>query len=177
MDLRRHESRPRSKHHLSHRPRPRRRRVHPRSPPVSGPVVRAHDRTRPHRLPTCGPRFRARTADTHRLRARAPHRRSRSQRWRDRLAALAYGPPRWVVDAVGERPTDPRRRREWDAIVDTAGRFRFEHGVADDVEGLLGPPPRERDPVLWARWALTRRQLDARLQALREPGPGRAVGL
>lgn len=87
-------------------------------------------------------------------------------RHRDRLASMAYEPPKWIIDIVGERPANARSRSAWDAIADRAARYRFEHGIADEAAGLLGPPPRASDVEERVAWLATLRQLRADFNAL-----------
>ncbi|MGH9052672.1 MAG: MobF family relaxase [Acidimicrobiia bacterium] len=62
-------------------------------------------------------------------------------RHRDRLAAIAYHPPSWIADTLGERPAEPRRAAAWDRIVDLTFRHRSQYGIADDSPDPLGPAP------------------------------------
>lgn len=88
-------------------------------------------------------------------------------RIRDRIATVAYAPPRWVVEAIGERPADPRSRRAWDRAVDQALRYRVGHRVHDEVDGLLGPPPPRRDGRLHTEWLACHGRLQRDLRLLR----------
>jgi len=90
----------------------------------------------------------------------ALHRETRA-RHRDRLDAIAYEPPGWIVDVIGERPTEPDRRAAWDRIVDRAVSYRAEHGVPDEASGLLGPEPRRDSVAERAAWTIANRKLEA----------------
>ena len=81
-------------------------------------------------------------------------------RHRDRLATLAYEPPKWVIDTLGERPVDPDRRAVWDAVVDRALRYRTEQRIPDEAPELLGPIPSSRDVEQRVVWMTAHR--DAR---------------
>lgn len=81
-------------------------------------------------------------------------------RHRDRLATLAYEPPKWVIDTLGERPVDPDRRAVWDAVVDRALRYRTEQRIPDEAPELLGPIPPSRDVEQRVVWMTAHR--DAR---------------
>lgn len=62
-------------------------------------------------------------------------RREKRARHRDRLAAVSYEPPDWIIDTLGERPADAGRRAAWDAVVDRALRDRDAHGLGDEATG------------------------------------------
>ncbi|MEX1134699.1 MAG: hypothetical protein WED83_07640, partial [Acidimicrobiia bacterium] len=62
-------------------------------------------------------------------------RREEAARHRDRVAAVSYEPPGWIVDTLGERPADALRRAAWDAVVDQALRDRDGHGLGDETTG------------------------------------------
>ncbi|HDH26206.1 MAG TPA: hypothetical protein ENH00_08450, partial [Actinobacteria bacterium] len=87
-------------------------------------------------------------------------------RHRDRLAALAYRPPDWVTNNLGERPADHERRAVWDAVVDQALRYRTEHGVPDDAPDLLGLPPTSSDVLQRVAWIAARRAVQSDLRLL-----------
>ena len=100
-------------------------------------------------------------------------------RIRDRLAALAYTPPSWLVEAIGERPSEPRRRQAWDRVTARCVRYRTAHGVPDDEQGVIGRPPESRDIILWAEWVACRQRIEGDLLELDcADGRGsRAIGL
>ncbi len=86
-------------------------------------------------------------------------------RHRDRLATVAYQPPDWVTNTLGERPADHERQTAWDAAVDRALQYRTEHGIPEDVVDLLGPPPPSTDIIQRVSWIAAKRaaQRDVRL--------------
>jgi len=86
-------------------------------------------------------------------------RREAEARHRDNFAAVSYTPPSWVRDALGERPAEPHRRAAWDRIVHRALRLRSQHGISDDLPGLLGPAPPKSDPEQLAAWIAARRKI------------------
>jgi len=96
------------------------------------------------------------------------HREAR-HRHQDRLATLAYQPPEWVTDTLGERPADPDCGSAWDAIVDRALRYRTEQGIPHEATDLLGPEPSSGDVKQRVAW------LTARRDVVREI-PGLAAG-
>lgn len=52
---------------------------------------------------------------------------------RRELAVIAarLAPPAYITKELGERPTDPEKRRSWEAGVRTIEGYRQEHGVKD----------------------------------------------
>ena len=80
-------------------------------------------------------------------------------RYRDRFATLAYQPPEWVIDTLGERPADPDRSAAWDAIVDRALRYRTEQGIPHEAPDLLGPEPSSGDVRQRVAWLTARRDV------------------
>ncbi len=87
-------------------------------------------------------------------------------RHRDRLDAIAYEPPEWIVDVIGERPTEPNRRAAWDRIVDRAVHVRTNLKVPDDAQNLLRPKPPSRDVIGRATWMVARRSVEEDLRQL-----------
>ncbi|MEX1005806.1 MAG: MobF family relaxase [Acidimicrobiia bacterium] len=81
-------------------------------------------------------------------------------RHRDRLAAIAYEPPRWIVDAIGERPAEANRRYAWDRIVDSVVRYRASYNVPDDSAHLLGPTPPSVEVEQYAAWITAHRAVE-----------------
>jgi len=99
-------------------------------------------------------------------------------RHRDRLATVAFEPPEWVTNNLGERPADPDHRAIWDAVVDHALRYRAEHGISDDTPDLLGPQPASSDVDKRVAWIVARRatQRDLRLLAMEQDRGRSAIG-
>ena len=87
-------------------------------------------------------------------------------RHRDRLDVIAYEPPGWVVDVIGERPSEPERRAAWNRIVDRAIQVRTDHEVPDDARNLLGPEPPSSDIARRATWMAARRSVEKDLRQL-----------
>src|SRR5690606_27500930 len=112
-------------------------------------------------------------------------RREAEARHRDRVAAISYEPPQWVVDAIGQRPGDPDRRAAWDRNVVRAFRYRHDHEAPDGAAGLLGPEPPRDSTIDRVAWAIAERDLDRgvrqlqgdsmNLMNLASASPGRAL--
>jgi len=100
-------------------------------------------------------------------------------RIRDQLAALTFTPPSWLVEAIGERPAEPSRRRAWDRVAERSVRYRTAYGVSEDERGVIGQPPQSRDINLRAEWLACRHSIDVDLLELDcVDGRGsRAIGL
>ena len=88
-------------------------------------------------------------------------------RHQDRLAALTYEPPGWIVDTLGERPAEPGRRAAWDAIVNRALRHRTEQGISHKTPSLLGPEPPSSEVDERVVWIAARRAVERDLRRLR----------
>jgi len=84
----------------------------------------------------------------------------------DRLTTLTYTPPRWLVEAIGQRPADPRRRQAWDRVAERSVRYRTAHGVPEDERGVIGQPPQRRDIKRRAEWAAYRHSIERDLLEL-----------
>jgi conjugative relaxase-like TrwC/TraI family protein len=54
-----------------------------------------------------------------------------AEQLRLRVAAARVSPPRYIVAELGERPTDPAKRRTWDRTVAGIESFRQEHRIED----------------------------------------------
>jgi AAA domain/TrwC relaxase len=87
-------------------------------------------------------------------------------RHRDRLATLAYQPPEWVTNTLGERPADHERRTAWDAVVGRALRYRTDYGIPEDAPNLLGPQPPSSDVIQRVAWIASRRATESDLRRL-----------
>ncbi len=81
-------------------------------------------------------------------------------RHRDRLDAIAYEPPGWIVDVIGERPPEPDRRAAWDRIVESVLRYRTSHNVSGDFAHLLGPKPPSVHVEQHAAWISAHRAVE-----------------
>jgi hypothetical protein len=67
-----------------------------------------------------------------------------SQHAAQTLADARIEPPSYVVQDLGERPTEPAKARAWDQAVRDIERYRLEHGVSDTTKAF-GPKPLEPD--------------------------------
>ncbi len=96
----------------------------------------------------------------------------------DKLATIAYEPPDWVTNTLGERPADHERRAAWDVAVDRVLRYRTEHGIPEDAAGLLGPQPPSTEVLQRVAWMAAQRatQRDLRLLATEQEHSRSAVG-
>ncbi|MGB5381299.1 MAG: hypothetical protein WBO25_09925, partial [Acidimicrobiia bacterium] len=90
-------------------------------------------------------------------------------RHRDRLATIAYQPPEWITDTLGERPAEHDRRVAWDAVVDRALRYRTARGIPDEEPNLLGPTPPSSGINQRVAWIATRRAIESDLRRLTPP--------
>ena len=81
-------------------------------------------------------------------------------RHQDRLDAIAYEPPGWIVAAIGERPSEADLRFAWDEIVDRVLSYRIEHEIPDEVPDLLGPEPPSAEVGRRVEWLRTRRAVE-----------------
>ena len=86
--------------------------------------------------------------------------REANARHRDRLAAVSYEPPAWIIDAIGERPAEPNRRYVWDRIVDRVLRYRTSHNISDNIVLLLGPKPPSVDIEQRTVWIAANRAVE-----------------
>ncbi|MEA2009255.1 MAG: hypothetical protein U9N78_00965, partial [Actinomycetota bacterium] len=96
----------------------------------------------------------------------------------DKLATVAYEPPDWVTNTLGERPADHDRRAAWDVVVDRALRYRTEHGIPEDAADLLGPQPPSSDVLQRVAWIAAQRatQCDLRLLTTEQEQGRSAMG-
>lgn len=90
-------------------------------------------------------------------------------RHRDKLATVAYQPPGWVVDTIGERPADHDRSAAWDTVIDRALRYRTDQGIPDEAPDLLGPEPPSSEVDQRVVWMAARRAIQSNLRHLTSP--------
>jgi hypothetical protein len=64
---------------------------------------------------------------------------------RERMAATAarISTPDYIIQKLGERPSDPAKRAEWDKAVRDIEGYRARNGVVDR-DSTLGPKPQDR---------------------------------
>ncbi len=58
------------------------------------------------------------------------------ERLRAKVSAVRLDPPTYVVNELGDRPSDPAERRTWDWGVTEIEGFRAEHGITDRKHAL-----------------------------------------
>jgi conjugative relaxase-like TrwC/TraI family protein len=63
-----------------------------------------------------------------------------AERERAMLAAVRISPPAYITKELGQRPSDPVKRREWDGAVRRIEGYRERHGVVDK-DNALGREP------------------------------------
>lgn len=79
-----------------------------------------------------------------------------AERGRLALAAVRLSPPAYIVNELGQRPTDPSKRAHWDRAMRGIERYREQRGIGDR-DSALGTRPKpgaER-----ARWERRQREL------------------
>jgi len=84
---------------------------------------------------------------------------------RERLAAAAarISPPDYITKELGERPTDPKKARDWDSGVREIEGYRERNGVVDR-DSALGSKPREQAKA--AEQRQVQRQIEQRQRQL-----------
>jgi conjugative relaxase-like TrwC/TraI family protein len=96
-----------------------------------------------------------------------------------RMAAVRLDPPDYITAELGERPTEPGRRRTWDSASGEIEAWRMEHGIRDRDTAFGLEPERGSDrrshrsaeqAIRRARRELGLEQVRAREQAI-EMGP------
>jgi len=103
-------------------------------------------------------------------RERAQEIRSELDRRREAQIEAALAVPRgYVIEALGERPTDAKERRQWERGVRTIESYRFDHSVRE--RDALGAEPRHGRAV--SDWHQAQRAIEAvRHELGREIGRG-----
>jgi hypothetical protein len=77
------------------------------------------------------------------------------------ITTAKLSPPDYIIRELGERPSDPEKRKSWDKGVSEIERYRQEHGIKDPEHALGRERGHEHD---WnreqARQRLQQRQAD-----------------
>ena len=56
------------------------------------------------------------------------------------ITAARLSPPPYITKELGERPSDPERRKAWERGVEAIEAYRQEHGVTDRGRALGAEP-------------------------------------
>ncbi|HEX3240305.1 MAG TPA: AAA family ATPase [Solirubrobacterales bacterium] len=96
------------------------------------------------------------------------------------IAAARLSPPPYIKAELGERPSDPTKRKAWDRGVEQIERYRQEHGVTDQARPF-GPEAkrgaeRARQESARRRLRQAQRGLGDKLAA-RARNVGRSIGI
>jgi conjugative relaxase-like TrwC/TraI family protein len=92
-----------------------------------------------------------------------------AERGRAELAALRISPPPYIVNELGERPSDLRKAATWDRAAQGIEGYRKQHGIGDR-DRALGGKPKDRAAELaqkQARESLRRAQQALQLRQAR----------
>jgi conjugative relaxase-like TrwC/TraI family protein len=104
-----------------------------------------------------------------------------AQRRQLAITAARVAPPPYISKALGERPSDPAKRKAWDRGVEGIERYRQEHGVKDLGKAFGSEAKRgaERARQVAARRQLneTQRVLGLGQHAARARDLGRGMGI
>jgi conjugative relaxase-like TrwC/TraI family protein len=93
------------------------------------------------------------------------------------IAADRVSPPRYITQAIGERPTDPAKLVRWEHGVGVIERHRQVCGVADRVLALGTEPRGARERASWSRAADELHRVQRQLQISQERGFERDLSL
>jgi conjugative relaxase-like TrwC/TraI family protein len=74
-----------------------------------------------------------------------------SSRRREHLRVALEQPARFLTDALGALPDQPRARRTWQQAATRIAAYRFDHAVTDTREALGSPPSDTRERAQWQR--------------------------
>jgi conjugative relaxase-like TrwC/TraI family protein len=85
------------------------------------------------------------------------------------VTAARVSPPNYIAKELGERPTEPEQRWDWDRGVEQIERYRQEHGIKD-TEHAFGKEPKDQTQRLEREIAQERLQ-----DTQRELGLGRGA--
>jgi hypothetical protein len=96
------------------------------------------------------------------------------------ITAARIGPPAYIAKELGERPSDPTKRKVWDRGVSEIERYRQEHGVKDPNHALGRDSGRSAERAReQARQRLRQSQRELRRikEAARVRDMGRSMGI
>ena len=74
-----------------------------------------------------------------------------AERERLALADARLSPPDYIVNELGQRPSDPAKRAQWDRAVKGIEGYRQQHGIGDRDNALGAPPKAGAERVQWHR--------------------------
>jgi conjugative relaxase-like TrwC/TraI family protein len=96
------------------------------------------------------------------------------------ITAARLSPPSYITKELGERPSDPAKRKAWERGVERIERYRQEHGITDpqralgsQAEGLDRIPQRQAERTLRE----SQRSLGRQMEATQARDLGRSHGL
>jgi hypothetical protein len=99
-----------------------------------------------------------------------------AERREAQIIASCLAPPRYIVQELGERPTDLVRRKSWERGVAQIESYRQEHGVTDKGRALgvqpKGPGERAVQKAVQAQIQRTQRELGLRQARARKAERG-----
>jgi len=93
------------------------------------------------------------------------------------IAAAHLALPLCVKRELGERPSDPTKRKAWERGVEEIETYRQRHGVSDPQTALGRERDRERQREALRRIQDAQRALGLGQQASRERDLGRSLGI
>jgi hypothetical protein len=97
------------------------------------------------------------------------------------IIAARISPPAYVKAELGERPSDPAKRKAWDRGVSQIERYRQEHGIKDPNRALGQEAKRRveraRQEATWRRIREAQRALGLGQHAARARQLGRGLSI
>jgi hypothetical protein len=97
------------------------------------------------------------------------------------IIAARTSPPAYVKTELGERPSDPTKRKAWDRGVSQIERYRQEHGIKDPSKALgreaKRGAERARQEAARRRLHEIKRVLGLGQQVSRTRAAGRSLGI
>jgi len=93
------------------------------------------------------------------------------------ITAARISPPAYIKNELGERPSEPTKRKAWDWGVEEIETYRQRYGVKDPKRALGRERDRERQREALRRIREAKRALGLGPHAVRERGLGRSLGI